>query len=496
MLDRTHVRGNFVQSEQEFERKAAEAVACGSSLLPRPYFAGTLLPYEAATQNFLFVGAPGTGKSSMVDALMHSVLHGNIGPRGKHRAIVYDHSGTSIGTLSKMGCSFAGGTLKTLNPLDKRCARWEMCSDITTEMQARQLASILIPVNQEAKDKFWEQRAQSLLFGILVSFIKLYHTTKYQWQLSDVLKVALSQDLKVLTNHLKLVPKNKRFLRMFSAPAERSPLNDILAVFENALEPLVLTAQLWARAKSSITIDDFLNASPSFVLVLGLDESTTEATEVANRIFLSRLVDQILVRDKFQQDSLNPHRLWFFLDEGARLGRIPRLMELLSKGRKTGVSMVLSMHDIIQLEAVYEGVAHSLLAKFGNVACLRVEDVPTAKWFTELLGSREVMETQGSVSMEQGNKRNLGNGVTSRVNDNHVVGANFTLREVPLILSSELHTQHSSTGAVGVFKTVCAGVVQREISYDSLHQRGPTGSQNEQNAMPYDLSNTIEWDSF
>ena len=77
----------------------------------------------------------------------------------------------------------------------------------------------------------------------------------------------------------RALPNNKRFLRMLNAVGQRSPLNDSLAVFENALEPLVLTAQLWARAKSSITIENFLSDNSSYVLLLGLDESTTEATE-------------------------------------------------------------------------------------------------------------------------------------------------------------------------------------------------------------------------
>ena len=95
--------------------------------------------------------------------------------------------------------------------------------------------------------------------------------------------------------------------------------------------------------------------------------------KVANRIFLSLLIDQILVRKKIQQDTLNPHRIWFFLDESTRLGRIPRLLDLLAKGRKTVVSMVLSLHDMIQLRLVYGEMPHSLLAKFSNIACLRSE---------------------------------------------------------------------------------------------------------------------------
>lgn len=462
---RTHYNGRKLLTPQEYQKRAKQ-LAEASTMKPLPAFGGVSLPYASAVENFLVFGVPGAGKSTLIDILMKSVLPGYVGTNADHRALIHDHSGESVSVMYNLGFTFENGFLKTLNPFDRRSVAWDIAQDITAPSLARQFARIVIPDNPKVTDPFWNNAARNILAGVLISMNERYPR---QWNLRDVIQVCLFEEESFLIELLGWSRINAPQVRLLSSPAEKMT-SSILEVLRTVLTDYIEIAALWCYAKEKVTVSSFLQGS--YVLLLGAYQTVQSTLETVNRLFLARLIDEILTSKHFAEDAFNPRRTWIIIDEGSKIGKVEGMLDLLDLGRKYGVSTVVSYHDISQVEEHYDEQHESFLAKFGNKAFLRLEDVKTPKWASDFFGTSEFIHHDVSTSENMSNNTFHDEPYGAFGNQNIGKTLDESIRDAQLIPSNVFASfpRVWETGTIkGCFST-CVGASLYTINSDYLHQ--------------------------
>lgn len=138
----------------------------GRASLIRPVWGGVSLPYPAATDNFLAVGAPGSGKSKTIEMLMNKVLrHLSSSDDVDTRALIYDHKQNTAPLLTGMRVPF-----KIINPTDARTVAWDVGRDLDEPAHAAELANLIVPQDPNAKEDFYRKAARHLIEATVLAF--------------------------------------------------------------------------------------------------------------------------------------------------------------------------------------------------------------------------------------------------------------------------------------------------------------------------------------
>lgn len=343
------------------------------------------LPQTEAVQQFLAVGAPGSGKTTVLRLLMQSVLP-RIGQGSGQRALLYDAKGDLLPILS----SFCDRSrIKTTHPFDDRGVAWDLARDIREPRVALEIAFTLIPPDQESQP-FFSNAARHLMYGVMKSYL----LSKLEWSFADLLRglreprrLRTILDRHPETRHINgLYLKNKRLL------------SDIISTIGSktlAFEPI---AAAWEYAKGKFSIEQWI--TDESILVLGNSETSRTAIDAINRAIVKRASDLCLQ----QFDTKNP-KTWVVLDELSEAGKLDGLVALLKKGRSKGVSLALGFQSINGLRdsRLYGTYAtDDILGQVGNRFFGRIECPDTAEWASRLIGDQEISQYTTSTSKTSG----------------------------------------------------------------------------------------------
>ena len=317
-----------------------------------------------------------------------------------HRALVYDAKLEVLPQLAGMGLS---APVIVLNPFDKRSVAWDMAVDITEPATAKQIASIFIPEEKQASQRFFSDSARHLMEGVMVAFML---TRPLKWTLRDVLVTLKSASR--LTAVLNSTPDTKFLVETYLSNDRES--KSVIATLATKLGPLEVVAALWEAAETKISLRDWLGSES--ILVLGNDEAYRSSLDVINQVIFKRVVELLLARP---ETTLG--RTWFFLDEVKEAGNLDALGRLMTKGRSVGAAVVLGFQDIDGLyEAFGENQAKSILGQCATKVFLRLDSPETAKWAESVFGEFEAVEVKKSASMgestSEGTSKTTGNSST------------------------------------------------------------------------------------
>src|SRR5512135_1172814 len=173
--------GREMPTKDELARKVKELnQKIAQQKEPPLFFAGHWLPFETATSHFLVMGATNTGKTLVQRMLMQSALK-TIGEGRDQRAIVFNAKQDVLSILAgmKLKCP-----VMTLDPFDARGYAWDMAADITTQADAETLAENLVPIDEHATQKFFDEAVRSLYEEVVMTFIE---AAPGAWTLGDVI---------------------------------------------------------------------------------------------------------------------------------------------------------------------------------------------------------------------------------------------------------------------------------------------------------------------
>ncbi len=397
------------------------------------------LPESEATGHFLAVGAPGSGKSLMLQMLMQDAL-GTIDDAPDSRALIYDPKVNVLPMLASV-CP----NVKTISthPLDVRGAAWDLSRDVREPIVAVEIAFTLIPESQESQPYF-SDAARHLLILVMYSLI----LTGESWGFGTLVRI------------LKKASRIKRVLRKHEVTREfidqyfgdKRLTHSILSTIATKMLKYEPLAASWEHATHTFSIEEWIRSNQ--ILVLGNCETSRAATDAINRCIFKRACDLTLSCD----DSFT-RRTWFFIDEVSEAGRLDGLISLLKKGRSKGAAVALAFQSISGLRDAKMFGNHLADEIFGMMATKwfgRLECPTTAEWVAKLFGDHEAPNVSRTVSRQGGE---YGTSTTTQ------------LMIKPMVLPAELMslpTCNRRNGLSGYYITRTAGAFRDVLDGEEL----------------------------
>lgn len=380
------------------------------------YFGGVLLPPEAGPHHLAIVGKTGAGKTLTLRMLMGTTLP-DILRNKDQRAVVFDVKQDMLSILA--GMKIPDAQVLILNPYDRRCSAWDMSLDCTSPETALQLATILIPVEENSNNRYFSDAGRD----VLQCLIKVFHKkAPGQWTFADLLYAMRHPDR--LRHVLSQTPEGAELVALHLTMENVS--RNIVSTARAFLAPFEVIAATWAHAwreGRKVSLQDFLKQNQ--ILVLGNNQAAITAMQAINRVLFQRLTELIL-----DQPESDTRRCWFFLDEVRKLGKLEGLDDLMIAGRSKGSCVVLGFQAIEGLRAVYgEEIAEEIVSMCGSIGVLKVSGIATPRWASELFGEQEIRESTRSTSEALSAGASPSRTVTETVNE--------SVRERRLYLASQ-----------------------------------------------------------
>ncbi len=356
----------------------------------RLFWGGLHLPLTCGSQHFCLIGGPGAGKTTLMHAMMRSVLPG-LRPGTNRRAVVYDAKRDNFAALLGMG--IPEDRILIANPFDRRCAAWNMARDITDPAQAMEIATIFVPQRSHETQPFFPEAARSLLGGVMEAFI--HFAPAAQWTFRDVVLTLRSESRmkRVLTQGRH----TEHLIELYLSGTDTH--RDISATIENTMRRLAFIAAAWDHATVSFSLEQWIHSES--ILLLGSNPSLESTVQQLNNALLHRIFQLVLDGPEacFQDP---PPQTWILIDELRRAGRIAFLPEFAVECRSKGGCLVAAFQDLPGMYEVYgENLAKEILAAARNKAFLKLTDPDTAAYASKHFGQLELDIER--VSRNQGN---------------------------------------------------------------------------------------------
>ncbi|MBP7559228.1 MAG: type IV secretion system DNA-binding domain-containing protein [Armatimonadetes bacterium] len=429
-----HIRGRRILNLEEARAKAGRHTG-----LP---WGGVPVRPEEATTHFMVVGAPGSGKTVTIRALLKAVLP-ELGQPGCRGALIFDPKRDVVSALAGLGLTVESGRVFLLNPFDARCAAWDLAADVTQNDAALEVATILCPREERSSSPYFADAARDLVEQVIRTFIRL---APGQWTLRDVLVAADNEA--DLVRVLRQTPRGVDLLAQHAgAPATWANVRGSLST---KLRPYHVIGALWHRATRRVSLEAWFAGGS--VLVLGSSERSGEALRAINRVLFRRLT-QIALDQREDADN----RRWFFIDEAKEAGHLEGLGALLSKGRSKGMCVVLGFQDTEGMQEVYgDHAAMSLMGQPNHRALLRMGSPQSAAWVVQQLGKVDGIERRST--------RDEGTwfGRTSTTEQREERDALLTSQVM------ELHAPDATYGPDGVYLTEQVGAYRSRLRWQEL----------------------------
>ncbi|MBK5145533.1 type IV conjugative transfer system coupling protein TraD [Budviciaceae bacterium BWR-B9] len=322
---------------------------------------------DSEVQNFSVHGTVGSGKSRAFRAIMkYARKRGDL-------VIVYDKGATFVKEF------YDPATDHILNPLDKRCANWDLWSECLTIPEYENYASSLIPSVGDSADPFWQGSARTI-FTDGAHRMKQDKDRSY-WRLLNTL---LSISLKNLRAYLQNTPS----ANLVASEIEKTAIS-IRGVLTNYVKALRYLVGI-EKSGPKFTIRDWMrdvkdDGRKNGWLFITSDGKNHSALKPVISAWLSVAIKNLLAMGENAD-----RRVWFFLDELPTLHRMPDLVETIAETRKFGGCFVLGFQSYAQLEEIY-GVknAAAMFDTLNTRFFFRNPSKEIAKWVAEELGEKE-----------------------------------------------------------------------------------------------------------
>lgn len=360
----------------------------------------TAIPDSVLAQHVLLVGGTGAGKSQVLRA---AAIHARkIGAPAIIPAVenslfqaLYDPDRDTI-----------------LCPWDARSVDWSPLSEIrNTDTDPALLASCLIKKAQ-GESETWAAYARTLLSAMIK------RTVEEGGNMGDLLRLfkddaALTEALEDMPGESLLREGNERMMGSVigTADAGAGILRDVardLSAEEG------WSVRGWVDEQIKITDAD----KPAGFLWILLGEGVRDKMEPIVTVTIA-----IATRAILSSQERRDRRFFMFVDEVASFPPLPAFQASLARGRKYGLSVWMGLQGISQLQEGYgQHGAASLLSCLSTQVLFRTADAESAKWASDLIGTRHMTRESHSTSSSSGNAMTgQGGSSGSSTSEQHVI---------------------------------------------------------------------------
>ncbi|MCP3732140.1 type IV secretion system DNA-binding domain-containing protein [Sphingomonas sp. MG17] len=363
---------------------------------------GVPMPAAFEPEHILVSGAPGTGKTNLINIMLDGIRQ-----QGR-RAIVYDTAGSFVERFYRPGRDVL------LNPLDERSALWTPWADVPEEYHYDQIAESVVP--DTGKDPFWAKAARGTLVAVMRTLVH-----KDRMRVSVLMDILTRSGLKGLSAFVQ----NTEGAAFISQEGERTS-----AGIQAELASVLRGFRYLDDSDRGLSIRDWVtNEDDDSWLFITVKADQLPTLRPLITMWLDIAISAIM--------SMAPHqcrRLYCVIDELPSLQRLPSLGDFLARARKYGGCGILGFQSYPQLEATY-GVqeAAAITGYCSTWVALRANDTPTARHVSENLGQVEQVEANEGMSYGVSDMRD---------------GVNLSRQQVtrPLVMPTEIVNLPNLTG--------------------------------------------------
>jgi hypothetical protein len=341
------------------------------------------IPESEATAGFMFVGAPGSGKTTMIELLERQVLP-TILPGSDARMLCFD---PKMDAMRRLRAIAPNADIRTSNPFDARGWSWDLQADVREPRLAVELAFTLFPEQHESQP-FFSDAVRHIAAEVMTSFMLSGH----EWTLADLIRVLKSEQR--IKGVLRRHPQTRDTIEQYFNDHDPRLVANILSTCAVKCLRYGPVAAAWESARNRFSLTEW--ATQSWILILGNSEESRVPIDCLNRAIFKRATELVL-----NQSESWSRRSWMFIDELAEQPRLDGLIPFLKKGRSKGGCTVVAFQSNSGLrDSTRYGqyFADDVLGQIGNRFLGRIECVETAEWASRLFGDQEYEAISSSVT--------------------------------------------------------------------------------------------------
>ncbi|VTN16457.1 DNA transport protein TraD [Raoultella terrigena] len=325
-------------------------------------------------QNFCLHGTVGSGKSEVIRRLLNYVR-----ARGD-MAIIYDRSCEFVKSYYDPSLD------KILNPLDARCAAWDIWRECLTLPDFDNVSNTLIPMGTK-EDPFWQGSGRTI-FSEGAYLMREDKDRSYEKLVDTMLSIKIDK--------LRAYLKNTPAANLVEEKIEKTAIS-IRAVLTNYVKAIRYLQGIEKNGEP-FTIRDWMRGvredQPNGWLFISSNADTHASLKPVISMWLS-----IAIRGLLGMGENRNRRVWIFADELPTLHKLPDLVEILPEARKFGGCYVFGIQSYAQLEDIY-GVkpAATLFDVMNTRAFFRSPSKEIAEFAAGEIGEKEILKASEQYS--------------------------------------------------------------------------------------------------
>jgi hypothetical protein len=369
LVDVEHIRGLRLLPPRHHNRQlnGARLRRVYNRRPPGIQLGSSVIPKAKECEHFLITGSPGAGKTTAIRNMLIQIRDRGqsaviLDPEAEYVQEFYDESRGDV----------------ILNPLDRRCPFWspwlEFRPDSFTMDVEAMAASLVRRPPRTPTEAFFLNSGRTLIEAIL-EIVK-------QRESSRSINEFLGQPR--ATMHAAL--KDTRAYQLLDPGAHEQGAG-ILGVVTDAVKGFY-HLPLPSQTERSWSAREWAQSREGWVF-LPSTEDTQAAIQSLQGVWLDCLVRWLMSAE------IGSGQVWIMADELPALGYQPQIEKLVTRGRKRGLAVVMGFQNVSQLRSIYgRDGAVTLTSSPTTKVILRCDEAETAKWASELLGSREIERMQ------------------------------------------------------------------------------------------------------
>ncbi|HDT5888984.1 type IV conjugative transfer system coupling protein TraD [Aeromonas dhakensis] len=334
---------------------------------------------DSEIQNFAMHGTVGSGKSTLMRKFLDQCRQ-----RGD-MVIIYDKGCTFVEEYYQEGRDII------LNPLDSRCANWDMWEECQTLPDLEAAATTLIPMGS-SEDPFWQGSARTI-FAEGAHRLRGEKGRSYNLFLRTLLAITLDK----LREFLAGTPA----ANLVDGKIEKTAIS-IRSVLTNYVKAMRYLQGIERRGKPFTIRQWMQNARDdgnNGWLFITSNQKHHESLKPLISMWLSIAANSLLSMGENRY-----RRVWFFYDELPSLHKLPSLPFVIAEARKFGGCFALGFQSYSQLEEIYGGkFAEAMYDLLNTKYFFRSPSAAVAKFVEEDIGEtvRKKFSEQTSFGADQ-----------------------------------------------------------------------------------------------
>lgn len=313
-------------------------------------------------QNVAFHGTVGTGKTTALNQFLE-----HIRARGE-RVIIYDKGQTFIEKF------YDSSRDQVLNPVDRRCANWDLWQECLSLADFDNVANTLIPMGAN-DDPFWQGSARTIFASVANEMSK-----DPERSINKLLRTLLAIDLPALRTYLK----GTEAASLVEEKIEKTAIS-IRSVLTNYVKSMRYLQGLENSGRPKFSIRDWMHNESKdnngWLFVTSNGALHTSLKPVISMWLYVAATTLLSMQE-------NRHRrIWFLFDELPSLHKLPGLPEILAEARKFGGCFLLGFQSNPQLQDIWGPKSAAAMVDLLNTRFFfRSPSAEVAKFVADELG--------------------------------------------------------------------------------------------------------------